>query len=320
MELHVTTCYLPSGANDSAARFTVLLRTPARPLGSLAAVLRRAGVALAAAVVSLIVVPLAQASFIVARNASHVRLRVAGTRAIVDYRVGDRPRHVVLWGAIGARFPNPDVPQVEFRHRYGVGFLEGGACRPYEGPPLPLLVAACTAPDGSYWALQSWQRLLPNYGGVHGPWELHASHWRGQPARLEVWVDWSYRRFPHLFGRLTYLGRPVYGFRVTRRGAPLDGYARNVYLDTLDSRYGLGWRRENGFLTHGPTGTFCYGLYPHGSHSSGAGKAYRLTVVGPGVTPIVSRRAHAPGRYDAARDRRLNALQRSLGDPKCRQA
>ena len=38
------------------------------------------------------------------------------------------------------------------------------ACRPYTGPTIPWLVVACTAPDGSYWALQSWQRALPDLG------------------------------------------------------------------------------------------------------------------------------------------------------------
>lgn len=28
-------------------------------------------------------------------------------------------------------------------------------CKPYTGPQLPFFVAGCTAPDGSYWALQT---------------------------------------------------------------------------------------------------------------------------------------------------------------------
>ena len=38
------------------------------------------------------------------------------------------------------------------------------ACAPYDGPALVYLVAACKAPDGSYWALQRWQRGLPLLG------------------------------------------------------------------------------------------------------------------------------------------------------------
>jgi hypothetical protein len=263
--------------------------------------------------------PVAAASFIVARDASHVRLRIEGAHAIVVYRSSGVLRHADLWGAIDARPPRAGVPQVAFHVRYGRGGEAGGACRPYDGPALPLLVAACTASDGSFWALQSWQRLLGAYGGTRGPWELHASHWRGPLPRLEVWEDWVYAgRFQHLFGRLTYRGVGVHGFHATSRGNPLDGYGRNLYLDTFDSRYGPGWHRDNGFLAHGPGGTFCYGLFPHGGHPSGAGRAYRLTVAGPGVTPVVSWQAAAPGPYDGAADRRLNAVERSLGDPKCR--
>jgi len=275
--------------------------------------------ALAAAAAALVAAPTAAASFIVTRNASHVRLRIRGTQALVSYRVQGQVRHTELWGAIGARAPRTGVPQVAFRRRYGWGAARGGSCRRYDGPKLPLLVAACRAPDGSYWALQSWRRLRHAYGGTSAPRELHLSHWRGPLPRLQVWEDWSYHgRFQHLFGRLTYHGKGVHGFRSDPQGSPLDGYGRNVYLDTLDSLYGPGWRRENGFLTHGPGGTFCYGLYPHGSRPSGAGRAYRLTASGPGVTPVISLEVPAPGRYDRALDRRLNALERALDDPRCR--
>ena len=37
-------------------------------------------------------------------------------------------------------------------------------CPKYTGPALAWSVAACTAPDGSYWAVQEWQRQLPDYG------------------------------------------------------------------------------------------------------------------------------------------------------------
>src|SRR5262249_20609894 len=39
-----------------------------------------------------------------------------------------------------------------------------GGCGRYDGPALAWEVVACKAPDGSYWAVQSWQRKLPNYG------------------------------------------------------------------------------------------------------------------------------------------------------------
>ena len=40
------------------------------------------------------------------------------------------------------------------------------ACGPYTGPELAYKVFACTAPDGTHWALQAWMREVKNYGGV----------------------------------------------------------------------------------------------------------------------------------------------------------
>jgi hypothetical protein len=161
-------------------------------------------------------------------------------------------------------------------------------------------------------------RLEPDFGGARADAELHASHWSGDLPKLEVWQDWAYDgRFQHLFGRYTYLGKPVFGFHSTGAGSPLDSYGRNIYLDTLDSAYGPGWHRENSFLAHKPTGVFCYGFYPHAG-KPGTGSAYRLTAQGPGVTPIVSWTGRAQGAYDAGLDAQMNQIERSLGDRLCR--
>ena len=60
-------------------------------------------------------------------------------------------------------------------------------CQPYDGPQLVDGVTACDAPDGSYWAVQSWQRLLPMRG--FDPWKpiqsaygFNVSHWSGPIA------------------------------------------------------------------------------------------------------------------------------------------
>jgi hypothetical protein len=258
----------------------------------------------------------AGASLLVARGLAPATLRVDGAgHALVS--VGGR--RMLAWGAVDARPPRAGIPQVAFSVRYG-GFLAGGGCAPYDGPPLAWLVAACKAPDGSYWALQRWQRLRPNYGGTSGAFELRLSHWTGAIAQLEVGVDWAYRRFDHLYGRLTYRGLPVYGFRSTSGGAPLDAYGRNMYLDTLDSAYGHGWHRENSFLAQKPTGAFCYGFYPHRAGTTGRGTAYRITAIGPGVTPDVEWEGTLPGAYSKEADQQADAAMTSLlkGDKLCR--
>src|SRR5207247_1338431 len=97
------------------------------------------------------------------------------------------------------------------------------------------------------------QRRVLAWGAVNAlpPTALQRSHWSGPLAKLQVWSDWVYRgRFQQLFGRLTYRGRAVHGFGTTRYGAPTDHYGRLLYLDTYDSGYGSGWRRENSFVAH----------------------------------------------------------------------
>ena len=267
--------------------------------------------------------PAAGASELIARNATNVRLQAdAQGRALISFRSEGQSRQLLAWGAVDARPPSTTVPQVAFKLRYG-GSIGPNVCGAYRGPPLAWKVAACTTPSGEHWALQAWQRMLPNYGvaatGDRAAWELRLSHWRGPLPVLEIRTDWAYRRFHHLYGRLTYRDGGVFGFRSTRFGVPLDTYGRNIYVDTFGSAYGSGWKRENSFLTHKPTGGFCYGFYPHGSNPVGAGKRYRATVIGPGVTPDVTWEGVAPGPYDAARDEAANADQRSVlgNDPRC---
>jgi hypothetical protein len=196
-------------------------------------------------------------------------------------------------------------------------------CPAYHGPRLAWQVAACTAPDGSDWAVQEWQRQLPDYGVDPTPkqaaWEVHLSHWTGALPVLTVHSNWAYaRRYDHLFGTFTYDGTGVYGFRSTRNGEPLDSFGRNLYLDTFDSAYGAGWRRENSFLTHKYGGSFCYGFYPHGSHPAGKGTEYRAIIIGPGVTPDVMWHGNAPGPYNPWIQAISDLAILGLNDPQCK--
>jgi hypothetical protein len=289
----------------------------------------------------------ARASQLLARNTSTERLAVSKSgKALITYHGNGRLQRVLAWGAVGALMPNEVQQQVAFRVDYSGGWGSEGrpvwkslrnVCGPYRGPAIPWVVTACTTPDGSHWALQRWQRSQANLGLApwkpgHGAWELRLSHWRGPVASLEVWLDWSYSgRWHHLFGRLTYLGRPVHGYATTREGDPVDSHGRVLNLDTLDSAYGPGWRRENGFVAKRPDGTFCYGFVPHRLPSGevrppGVGTRYRISTSGPGVTPDVLWEGPALHDFrqgnaeDQAHEERMNELQRQLaqGSKPCR--
>jgi hypothetical protein len=266
-------------------------------------------------------------------DVSYISLWVnAGGTALVTYRTAaGQVRHVYVWGAINANAPDPTRPQVHFHYDYTGGWKSTGRqnwrsfvnrCRPYDGPPLVWLVAACKAPDGSYWALQRWQRLLPMRGippflPGQAAYELHVSHWSGPLPVLEVSQNWTYGgRWQGLFGRLTYRDNPVFGFR-TPSARRRDPYARFVYFDTFDSAYGSGWKHDTGIVTHTHNGAFCYSFVPqmtppgypaHVLRPAGTGERYRVTVMGPGVTPIVQWEGLALGRFDPKQDAVYNAL------------
>jgi hypothetical protein len=274
----------------------------------------------------------ASASQLIDRNAHGVRLQIdTKGEALITYTAAGKVKHVLAWGAVNAIAPTTSRPQVAFKLDYAGGWGKyhseywktfSGGCGAYDGPALAWKVTACKAPDGSYWALQAWQRMLPNYGvaptAAEAVWELRLSHWTGDLPVLSIATDWSWHQWDHLYGTFTYGGTPVYGFKSKSTGEPLDSFGRNVYVDTYDSAYGSGWKRENSFLTHTGTGAFCYSVNPHGSHPAGKGTKYRATVEGPGVTPDVMWEGDAPGAYSKQADTVANDAIKALDDPQCK--
>ena len=122
----------------------------------------------------------------VARNTSTERLAVsADGKALLTYHGQGRLQRVLAWGATNARQPTQVVEQTEFRVDYSGGWGTFGrpvwkgfrnACGRYRGPALPFLVTACTARDGSHWAVQRWRRHQANFGlppwkAGHGAWD-----------------------------------------------------------------------------------------------------------------------------------------------------
>jgi len=290
----------------------------------------------------MLVAPVARASDLLDTNAQQITLKVQGKRALIEYHASGRDRHVLAWGAINARTPESNLPQVRFKHDYSGGLkLEHRAmwktfkdqCRPYDVPPLAYLVTACKAPDGSYWALQSWQRNLPHRGwdpwlDVQRQWELRLSHWSGPIATVELYADWAFGGEAHdIFGRMTYGGVPVHGFHTTANGEPKDSYGRSLYIDTFDSAYGPGWKRETSIVFRKPSGAFCYSFWPthdvslpgRPSRPPGNGTKYRISVVGPGVTPDVVAETRDLGPYDPVVEKQQDVLYTKViaGDPFC---
>jgi hypothetical protein len=273
----------------------------------------------------------ASASQLVDRNASAIKLEVNSKgEALISYKAHGKQKHVLAWGAVNAIAPTKSRQQLAFKLDYAGGWGKyhsdywktfKNSCGAYDGPKLAWFVTGCTASDGSYWALQAWQRMLPNYGvkasATQSVWELRLSHWTGDLPVLTIDTDWAWHQWDHLFGTFTYDGQPVFGYKATPGGNPLDTFGRNIYVDTYDSAYGKGWMRENSFLTHTNSGAFCYSVNPHGSHPAGKGTQYRATVEGPGVTPDVMWQGASPGPYDKAADLVANDEIMQLGDGQC---
>ncbi len=294
----------------------------------------------------------ASAAQLIDRSATHVTIRTnTKGEALLTYTKAGKVKHILVWGAINAAPPVAGQHQVKFSLDYAGGYGKyhttywktfKGTCGKYDGPPIPNMVAACKSFDGSYWAAQSWPQPLPDLGFT--PWTpalranwLEVSHWSGELPTLEVHQGWVYSGFQQIFGRYMYKGQPIFGFGTTAVGAPTDNFGRLIYLDTHNSIYGPGWRRENSFVPHNPTGAFCYGFYsfdptkggykhPAGATAKrgpGIGDEYRLTASGTGVMPNISVTVPAIGAYDASNPdvvgqrKASDAMLRSYGDKSC---
>ena len=280
------------------------------------------------------------------RNVQNATLAVnAQGVALVSYTTAaGLKRHVLAWGAINALpHPTDSSSQVAFKFDYSGGWKSKhngsywktfrNACKPYTGPALAFFVAGCDAPDGSHWALQSWQRNLPMRG--FDPWtdvqkavELHLSHWSGDLPVLEIYQHWTYAGAQQgFFGRLVYQGQPVYGTR-SPSASVVDPWARNIYIDVYNSDYGPGWKHDTAINTHPGNGGFCYSFVPQAPpagypstqpHGNGLGEQYRVSVMGPGVTPIVQWVGSKLGAYDADKDAQMTQVFDQIlgGDQHC---
>ena len=164
----------------------------------------------------------------------------------------------------------------------------------------------------------------------HTDVELHVSHWTGALPVLEVWPNWTYGGdLQGFFGRLTYDGSRSTEPDRRRRRSPIR-FARNVYIDTLNSVYGRGWKRDSASTRTSETEASA----TRSSRSrrpqdaviramSRAGRdsvtAHRITVMGPGATPVIRWEGARLGPYDRRRDAAINQIFDAVlaGDAKC---
>ena len=296
--------------------------------------MRRAGICLVVAA-SLLLVPPALASELFGdRDVTDATLQVNGRgEALVSYtRSTGAPRRVLVWGAVNALAPSQSRPQVRFSYDYSGGWRKYGRqvwrtfpnrCQLYDGPLLPNFVAACKAPDGSYWALQRWQRYVP----MRGVAPFRPGHGEARAPRLALErAAAGARGFPELD-----LRRPLAGdLRATHLpGGPgarlphaLGKPARAVCPLRLhrhaqlapSGRAGSAQPGSSRMSQTGPSVTAScrrsrrLGIPLRTSRQPGNGERHRVTVMGPGVTPVVRWEGAALGSYDRARDSGFNAL------------
>jgi hypothetical protein len=130
---------------------------------------------------------------------------------------------------------------------------------------LTLALVTRRTPDGTLWALQSWQ-VEPG-----GPSEVHLARWKGAPTGLALSSDGG-----RVTGSATFQGKPVTGTTSTLEGKHLRIY---VYLDCFacPAAHGARWARMLGVAPK-PDGTFAVLIRPEW-----LAKRYRATVAGPNI-------------------------------------
>ena len=209
-----------------------------------------AGAALAAAAP-------AEASIWVASGARSPQLRVdARGYAEVSWRDAGGGRHRVLVPPRGRLLPG--------------GRITGRDVSRPATLPLPLKVVVRRTPDGRLWALQRW-RVQPER-----PEELHFARWRGAPTNVQAQVVCCTADRQRIEGRVSFAGRPVFGYSPTPEG-------RRIRLIAYADCYRCapnetGWGRMLGLFLRPPDGSFSLLVRPPWEADR-----YRITVAGPNL-------------------------------------
>jgi hypothetical protein len=148
-------------------------------------------------------------------HAARASYRVAVGAASPALRVDAKGYAEVSWTSGGAR--HTLLVRPDGGVQYNDHLLDADVSTPASGVDVPSLLVLRKTPDGSYWALQSWQ--LPG-----GPAELHLAHWKGEPTQLTLAIDPD----SHLGGTASFQGKPVHGLSAAPGGKHSKVF---VYLD-----------------------------------------------------------------------------------------
>ena len=235
----------------------------------------------------------ASASQLVDRNATAIKLEVNSKgEALLSYKSQGKLKHVLAWGAENAIAPTRTRQQIAFKLDYAGGWGKyhsdywrtfKNSCGAYDGPKLAWFVTGCTAADGSYWALQAWQRMLPNYG-LAGSSPSRCGSSASHTGRATSRCSRSTPTGPGTSGITCSAPSPTTVAVLRLQGDAGRQPARHLRPQHLRRhlrlRYGKGWKRENSFLTQN-TGVFCYSVNPHGSHPAGKGRSTARRSRGP---------------------------------------
>jgi len=193
------------------------------------------------------------ASISIAKNVTRPALRVdALGNAEVSWSAGGA-RRTLLVPAVGLYLPGGRISTRDVSRPTTIG-------------GLPFARVTRRAPDGTFYALQTW-RVEPG-----GPVELHFSRWRGSRTSLTLAAEPA-GGTERLVGRAQFQGKPVAGYSRTNSGIR---YRIFAFLDCYACPKPA-WRRVTGVAPRAD-GTFRF-LVPTGSR----GIRYRATIAGPNL-------------------------------------
>ena len=198
----------------------------------------------------------ANASTLLDRNARGVTLKVDSKgQAVVSYTARGKKWNVLAWGAVNAIAPAAGSRQVDFKLDYSGGWgtykkdvwkTVREHVRHLQGPTARMAGDGVHGEGRLQLGVQSWQRMLPNYGVTPNPnqavWELRLSHWTGAAPRAHGERELGLRQVRPPLRDVPLQGRPRPRVQVDGRRQP----ARHLRPQPLRRHVQLGLRRRAG--------------------------------------------------------------------------